>query len=44
MRLDVFEFGRRERAWLSEHVVVDADLADVVHPDNGGMYAIPNAR
>ena len=30
MRLDVFELGRRQRARLAEHVVVDADLADVV--------------
>ena len=28
--LDVLEFGRRERTRLAEHVVVDADLADVV--------------
>ena len=30
MRLDVFEFRLGERARLAEHVVVDADLADVV--------------
>src|SRR5262249_3968208 len=30
MRFDMFEFGRRKWARLAEHVVVDADLANVM--------------
>src|SRR5689334_13989757 len=30
MRLDLLEFLRRQRAWLQQHLIADADLADVV--------------